>query len=140
MGLVKLDPRASDRPILPTGGLYGAGKNGFDVELSKFESPAEDRLPPWDQDGNEGPYSYFGFQCRAEDNSIVFYDHWEQDAPGSGSRTARWLAQAGVDITEDLEFDPDDVPGRKVIIEVADPKSRDDGRTFSGRLRNVVGV
>jgi hypothetical protein len=141
MSLVQLDPRASDRPILPTAGLYGEGKNGFDVELTRFEHPAEDRLPPWDQDGENGPYTYYGFQCKSrEDHSIVFYDHWEEAGAGTGSRTAKWLLQVGVEMTEDLQFDPDSVEGRPVIIEVADPKKREDGRKFSGRLKNIIGA
>jgi hypothetical protein len=139
MSLVQLDPRASNRPILPTAGHYGSGKGDFDVELTRFEHPAEERMPAWDPEGERGTYTYFGFQCRnVKDNSVIFYDHWEPADPGSGSRTAKWLSQCKVDITPDLQFDPDTVPGRQVIIEVADPRKTDDGREFSGRLKNVM--
>jgi len=140
MSLVKLDPKAENRPHLPTAGEYGAGKNGFDVELTKFECPAEDRLPPWDQDGERGPYAYFGFQAKSDEAGIVFYDHWEEIGANTGSRTEKWVRQLGVEV-ENHTFDPADVAPRKVIIEVADPKDSKEGdRTYSGRLKNVVGV
>ncbi len=139
MALVQMDPKAESRPILPSAGFYGAGKGGFEVELTRFEHPAEDQMPAYDKDGEKGPYAYFGFQCKSEEQGLVFYDHWEQIGPGTGSREATWLRNLGVEVTDDLQFDPDSVAGRKAIIEVKDPRSSN-GRSYNGNLVQIIGV
>jgi hypothetical protein len=136
MGTFKLDPKAAMRPILPTAGQYGGGLNNTDVELTRFECPAEDRLPAYDPEGTEGPYAYFGFQATG-DHGLIFLDHWEPIGPGTGSRVERWLEQIGVTIV-DHEFDPSEVAGRKVVVEVNDPRTAKDGRVYTGNLKNVV--
>ena len=141
MGTVQIDPRSADRPVLPTAGEYGAGKNGFDVILSRFECPAEERACPWDREDEEGPYAYFGFMCKGQtpdgNKLVIFLDHWEKIAESTGSKALRWLRQVGVSVSEDGIFDPGDVTGREVIITVSDPRTGKDGSIRNGFLNNV---
>lgn len=140
MALVQMDPKAESRPHLPQAGLYGCGKGGFEVELTRFEHPAEERLPAYDKEGERGPYAYFGFQCKG-DSGLVFYDHWEPIGPGTGSREPTWLRNLGVEVSDALEFDPDTVAGRGCIIEVKDPrKDKNSGRIYNGNLVQVIGA
>ena len=140
MALVQMDPKAESRPILPQAGLYGAGKGGFDVELTRFEHPAQERMPAYDREGEDGPYAYFGFVCKS-DNELVFYDHWEKIGPSTGSREATWLRNLGVEVTDDQQFDPETVAGRKAILEVKDPReSSKDGKVYNGNLVQIIGV
>jgi len=139
MSLVQLDPRASQRAVLPIAGHYGAGKGGFEVELAHFECPAADRLPAYDKEGERGPYAYFGFECRSPEVGVIFYDHWEEIGPNTGSKAQQWLSNLGVSFDDQGRFDPDSVAGMKCIIEVTDPRESN-GKTYNGRLRDVVGL
>lgn len=141
MSLARIDPKSELRPHLPTAGEYGAGKNGCDCKVSAFEYPAEEMLPGYDREGERGPYAYFGFQVRGADlpGGVVFHNEWQEVAEGTGSKALGWLKNLGVSVSEDGEFDPDDVVGRECIIEVGDPKESN-GRIFTGRLRQVFGA
>ena len=140
MAIVQIDPQAESFPHLPNAGLYGAGKGGFEVELTGFEHPAEEKMPAYDKDGERGPYAYFGFVCKGQDG-IVFYDHWEPIGPGTGSREVKWLRNIGVEVTENLEFDTSTVTSRKVIIQVKDPRTdAKTGKVYNGNLVNIIGV
>jgi hypothetical protein len=140
MALVKMDPKAESRPHLPTAGLYGLGKGDFDVKLTRFEHPAEERMPAYDREGEKGPYAYFGFECRSDEQGLVFYDHWEPIGPGTGSRESTWLNNLGVDVTPNGEFDDSTVAGRECIIQVKDPREdKKTGRIYNGNLQQIIG-
>jgi hypothetical protein len=146
MGIVSFSKNIEQRPILDQAGQYGQGlQHEADVELARFECPAEDRLPAFDRDNERGPYAYFGITVTRPDGTKVFYDHWEEVGEGTGSRLREHLANAGAPISEgedDFNFDPADVAPRKLGgIEVKDPRSNKEGtRLFSGGLVRIIGA
>ena len=141
MAIVQIDPEASRYPVLDEAGLYGHGlTHEADVELSRFEWPAAERMPAYDKDGKKGPYAYFGFVVNSPTKGKVFVDHWEPIAANSGSKAQQLLLDLGVITGDSLQFDDSTVAPRKLAgIEMGDPRKGNDGRLFSGRVLRVIG-
>jgi hypothetical protein len=139
--IVTIDPEVSRYPILDEAGLYGSGmQHEADVELTRFEWPAAERLPAFDRENERGPYAYFGFVVTSETKGKVFYDHWEPIGKNSGSKAPQIMLDLGVTTSDNPSFDSETVAPRKVAaIEVTAPRKGDDGRMFNGRLVRVIG-
>lgn len=141
MPIVTIDPSISEYPVLDQPGLYGHGlQHEADVELSKFEWPAVDKLPAFDKENARGPYAYFGFVVTSPEKGKVFYDHWEPISAKSGSKAMQILLDMGVVTSDNLSFDNEQVAPRKVAgLEVLAPRKGDDGRLFNGKFVRVIG-
>lgn len=144
MAIVNVNPKMDKRRILEQGGQYGQGlQHQADVELTNFESPNEegklDRMPPFDKDGEEGPYWYLNIKVATPDGKRTFVQEWQR------SRQLRTTLQViGVPVTDNPDgtftFDDSQVAPRKLGgIEVEAPRETPDGRRFGGRVKQIIG-
>jgi hypothetical protein len=145
MGIVNIDPRVLERPVLAEG-QYGQGlQHEADVELTGFEFPAVENLPAYDPVGARGPYAYFGFKVVKADGKTLWPEEWVEIGEGSGRKIQDFLSAAGVDLTDDgkggFNFDNTSVAPRKVNgIQMAAPRaSKTTGTMFNGKVMAIIG-
>ena len=145
MGIVNIDPKVLERPVLAEG-QYGPGLQfNADVELTGFECPAEEKLPAYDPDGARGPYAYFGFKVAKADGKTLWPEEWVEIGEGSGRKIQDFLAAAGVELTDDgnggFRFATEDVAPRKLNgIQMAAPRaSKTTGTMFNGKVVAIIG-
>ena len=83
----------------------------------------------------------FNLKVDTQDHGVEFVRHWESLGKGSGSRALEHLANIGVEITDAGEFDIDAVAPRKLaVLELGDPRTAKNGRTYTGNVRKMVGL
>ena len=143
MPMVRINPRASDRPYLRHAGTYGQGQeNSCEVELADFDFQVDSGDGPgWDRECKKDNYSKFSFKVKHPEFGLCRLDHFEPHSEGSGSRALKFLANLGVAVDSATgEFDDQSVAPRACSITVGDPYIPGDGRANrSGRILNVIG-
>ena len=137
---VEFSPDADKFPHLPTAGQYGPGfDNEADCEVIEYDFPAKD-TPGYDKQGNPNDYAFIRIRVRSAEHGMVTVRHWESITANSGSRMPQWLANLGVELGENWRHRKADVLGAKCAVEVTDPNTGKDGRTFTGNLKDIIGV
>ena len=140
MSTFHVNPESARFPYL-VAGEYGPSRPfESDVEITRFEIPAEEN-PPYDREGARGPYAYIEFTVRSDDRGFVKLRHFEAFGDNSGSKLLPWMKGLGL-ATDEGEVFVDQVEGTKCAIEVGDPKqsNQDPNRWFTGRLLAVTPV
>ena len=142
MSIVNMDPESGKFPHLENGGKYGPGmENEAAVKVSKFvalcEAGTKD-APAYDRDCDKGDYVMFVFQV-TEPHQVVYVRHWEQTGANTGSKALQYLENLGVPTDDAGNFDDEQVPGCDCILEVGPPSTKN-GKTYSGYVKDVIGI
>lgn len=141
MAIQRINPKSADSPLLPYGGTYGPGaEHEAECIVHDFEAIAE-KNPPFDKDGDRGPYCKFVFRVKYGDQ-LVFLHEYQPVGNNSGSRALPWIKALGVSVSDDGDFDDSDVIGKKCLLTVDAPRpdKRDPARMFNGKVQRVIGV
>ncbi len=133
--ITQITDEEAQRPFLPQGD-YGSGlNNDADVELARFEYPAQERPCPWDKDGT---YAYFGFTVVTPDGNKHYPDAWVQP-----SSLKKFLLALGVEVSPNptgpgFTFDDGSVAPRKVTgVRLGKPREYQ-GEMRTGTVRTVL--
>jgi len=143
MSIVNIDPKSGDFPYLHNGGKYGPGmENDAKVVVSAFVADCEagsKNAPAYDRDCDRGPYALLTFQV-TESDQVVYVRHHDTKKANTGSRTLRFLESMGVPVDDAGNFDDEQVVGRECILEVGPSTVGKDGKPYSGRVKDVIGI
>ena len=137
--VVQIHPDAQKRSYL-RGGQYGPGMpHGADCEVIDYQFPAEE-VPKYDKEGNAEDYAFLRIRVNSEEFGSCQIFHHESIKAFSGSRLGEWLVALGVPVEgEGFRHDTDQVVGRKCGVEVGDEREWE-GKFYTGRLMNVMGL
>jgi len=127
MALAKFDPNMKERfPLFKVAGEYGRDCEFEAVcTIEGFEFPSV-LTPAYDKPGDKGPYALFQLLCVQEGKPNI-RENWFRDTGNA------WhlLARIGVEISDDGEFDTEEVVGREVMIVAGDPRAGRDDTWFN---------
>ena len=140
MPQVEFHPDAQKYAYL-TGGQYGPNmQTEADCEIVEYQFPANEP-PRWAKNGKAEDFAFLKIRVnQAEGPSVMTFNHVEIKEY-SRCKLPEWLVSIGIPCEgETFRHDTDSVAGRKCGVEFSDARQGNDGRWFSGRLIDVMGL
>jgi hypothetical protein len=142
MAIVELHPDAQKRTYLRAG-QYGPNMQyNAECEIIEYQFPA-DEPPRYAPDTDAEDWCHMQIQVNSDDFGGTRLYHHEPIGAFSGSKLGNWLNGIGVPCEgETFRHDDEQVVGRKIAIEVGDPREdkNEKGKWYTGKIIQLIGL